>query len=144
MLKINRKVSHFQNIYYILTTKISDSFFLLPADKLQDREKLFEGGTNNDDLKPRLRKPEEIMATYRKTEVMLSWLTFPSFKTIDFNVLNILINAWFQDAASVAAQARNKLMERHEKLEVEICLISSCQLALHNFYIEILLLLIPY
>ncbi|KAL5162025.1 hypothetical protein HKD37_07G019211 [Glycine soja] len=58
-------------------------------DKLQDREKLFEGGTNNDDLKPRLRKPEEIMATYRKTE----------------------------DAASVAAQARNKLMERHEKLE---------------------------
>ncbi|KAH1199342.1 Syntaxin-binding protein 5 [Glycine max] len=58
-------------------------------DKLQDREKLFEGGTNNDDIKPRLRTPEEIMATYRKTG----------------------------DAASVAAQARNKLMERQEKLE---------------------------
>ncbi|KAK7339895.1 hypothetical protein VNO77_20581 [Canavalia gladiata] len=58
-------------------------------DKLQDREKLFEGGTNNDDIKPRLRTPEEIMATYRKTG----------------------------DASSVAAQARNKLMERQEKLE---------------------------
>ncbi|KAL2958014.1 hypothetical protein AAZX31_18G183100 [Glycine max] len=61
----------------------------LDIDKLQDREKLFEGGTNNDDIKPRLRTPEEIMATYRKTG----------------------------DAASVAAQARNKLMERQEKLE---------------------------
>lgn len=87
MLKINRKVNHFQNIYHILTTKISDSFFLLPADKLQDREKLFEGGTNNDDIKPRLRTPEEIMATYRKTGVMLSWLSFLSFNTIDFDVL---------------------------------------------------------
>ncbi|XP_020235711.1 uncharacterized protein LOC109815404 isoform X2 [Cajanus cajan] len=59
-------------------------------DKLhQDREKLFEGGTNNDDIKPRLRTPEEIMATYRKTG----------------------------DASSVAAQAKNKLMERQEKLE---------------------------
>ncbi|KAK7395097.1 hypothetical protein VNO78_15639 [Psophocarpus tetragonolobus] len=58
-------------------------------DKLQDREKLFEGGTNNDDIKPRLRTPEEIMVTYRKTG----------------------------DAASVAAQTRNKLMERQEKLE---------------------------
>ncbi|RDY11218.1 Syntaxin-binding protein 5, partial [Mucuna pruriens] len=59
-------------------------------DKLQqDREKLFEGGTNTDDIKPRLRTPEEIMATYRKTG----------------------------DASSVAAHARNKLMERQEKLE---------------------------
>ncbi|TKY65816.1 Syntaxin-binding protein 5 [Spatholobus suberectus] len=57
-------------------------------DKL-DREKLFEGGTNNDDIKPRLRTPEEIMATYRKTG----------------------------DASSAAAHARNKLMERQEKLE---------------------------
>ncbi|XP_027349377.1 uncharacterized protein LOC113860986 isoform X2 [Abrus precatorius] len=58
-------------------------------DKLRDREKLFEGGTNNDDIKPRVRTPEEIMATYRKTG----------------------------DASSVAAHARNKLMERQEKLE---------------------------
>ncbi|KAK8466459.1 hypothetical protein PHAVU_008G098000 [Phaseolus vulgaris] len=58
-------------------------------DKLRDREKLFEGGTNKDDVKPRLRTPEEIMAAYRKTG----------------------------DASSAAAQARNKLMERQEKLE---------------------------
>ncbi|KAF7825527.1 Syntaxin-binding protein 5 [Senna tora] len=57
-------------------------------DKLTDREKLFQGGTN-DDVKPRLRTPEEIIATYRKTG----------------------------DASSAAAQARNKLMERQEKLE---------------------------
>ncbi|WJX82145.1 hypothetical protein P8452_64941 [Trifolium repens] len=58
-------------------------------DKLQnDRDKLFHGGTN-DDVKPRVRTPEEIMAAYRKTG----------------------------DAASVAAQTRNKLMERQEKLE---------------------------
>ncbi|KAK7373911.1 hypothetical protein VNO80_07331 [Phaseolus coccineus] len=58
-------------------------------DKLRDREKLFEGGTNKDDVKPRLRTPEEIMAAYRKTG----------------------------DASSAAAKARNKLMERQEKLE---------------------------
>lgn len=58
-------------------------------DKSQsDREKLFQGGTN-DDVKPRVRTPEEIMAAYRKTG----------------------------DAASVASQTRNKLMERQEKLE---------------------------
>ncbi|XP_054783752.1 uncharacterized protein LOC129290785 isoform X2 [Prosopis cineraria] len=57
-------------------------------DKLTDRDKLLQGGTN-DDIKPRMRTPEEIRATYRKTE----------------------------DAASAASQARNKLMERQEKLE---------------------------
>ncbi|XP_058761940.1 uncharacterized protein LOC131635341 [Vicia villosa] len=58
-------------------------------DKLQnDREKLFQGGTN-EDVKPKIRTAEEIMAAYRKTG----------------------------DAASTAAQARNKLMERQEKLE---------------------------
>ncbi|KAI5429454.1 hypothetical protein KIW84_034161 [Lathyrus oleraceus] len=58
-------------------------------DKLQnDREKLFHGGSN-DDVKPKIRTAEEIMAAYRKTG----------------------------DAASTAAQARNKLMERQEKLE---------------------------
>lgn len=76
-------------MHHTLTTKISNSFFLLHADKLRDREKLFEGATNKDDVKPRLRTPEEIMAAYRKTG----------------------------DASSAAAQARNKLMERQEKLE---------------------------
>ncbi|KAJ4704421.1 Transducin family protein / WD-40 repeat family protein, putative isoform 5 [Melia azedarach] len=42
-----------------------------------------------DDTKPRLRTREEIIAKYRKTE----------------------------DASSVAANARNKLLERQEKLE---------------------------
>lgn len=58
-------------------------------DKLQDREKLFQGGTD-DDVKPKVRTAEEIRAAYRKTG----------------------------DASSAASQARNKLMERQEKLEV--------------------------
>ncbi|KAE9618160.1 putative transcription factor WD40-like family [Lupinus albus] len=57
-------------------------------DKLSDREKLFQGGTK-DDVTPRVRTREEILATYRKTG----------------------------DAASVAADAKNKLLERQEKLE---------------------------
>ncbi|BBH06284.1 transducin family protein / WD-40 repeat family protein [Prunus dulcis] len=52
-----------------------------------EREKLFQGGTG--DTKPRLRTAEEIRAKYRKAE----------------------------DASSVASQAKNKLMERGEKLE---------------------------
>jgi len=59
-------------MYHILHAKISDSFLIFPADKLRDREKLFEGGTTKDDVKPRLRTPEEIMAAYRKTGVILS------------------------------------------------------------------------
>ncbi|XP_060674282.1 uncharacterized protein LOC107430890 isoform X2 [Ziziphus jujuba] len=55
--------------------------------KESERERLFEGGT--DDIKPRLRTPQEIMAKYRKAG----------------------------DASAAAAQARNKLMERQEKLE---------------------------
>ncbi|KAL0309977.1 UNVERIFIED_CONTAM: hypothetical protein Sradi_5940000 [Sesamum radiatum] len=51
-----------------------------------EREKLFDDG---DDVKPRLRTREEIIATYRKAG----------------------------DASSVAGQARNKLLERQEKLE---------------------------
>ncbi|XP_019450333.1 PREDICTED: uncharacterized protein LOC109352642 isoform X2 [Lupinus angustifolius] len=57
-------------------------------DKLSDREKLFQGGTK-DDITPRVRTREEILATYKKTG----------------------------DAASVAADAKNKLLERQEKLE---------------------------
>ncbi|KAK4396111.1 Syntaxin-binding protein 5 [Sesamum angolense] len=51
-----------------------------------EREKLLDDG---DDVKPRLRTREEIIATYRKAG----------------------------DASSVAGQARNKLLERQEKLE---------------------------
>ncbi|CAL0302627.1 unnamed protein product [Lupinus luteus] len=57
-------------------------------DKLSDREKLLQGGTK-DDITPRVRTREEILATYKKTG----------------------------DAASVAADAKNKLLERQEKLE---------------------------
>ncbi|GMN40348.1 hypothetical protein TIFTF001_009573 [Ficus carica] len=56
-------------------------------EKGSERERLFEGGS--DDVKPRLRTPEEIMAAYGKA----------------------------RDASSVAANARNKLAERGEKLE---------------------------
>ncbi|KAM1597810.1 hypothetical protein EV1_032583 [Malus domestica] len=52
-----------------------------------EREKLFQGGTG--DTKPRVRTAEEIRAKYRKTE----------------------------GASSAASEARNKLMERQEKLE---------------------------
>ncbi|XP_024981859.1 uncharacterized protein LOC112518409 isoform X1 [Cynara cardunculus var. scolymus] len=55
--------------------------------KRTDREKLFDG--DNSDVTPRLRTREEIIATYRKAG----------------------------DASSVAGQARNKLLERQEKLE---------------------------
>ncbi|KAK9159096.1 hypothetical protein Scep_005670 [Stephania cephalantha] len=53
----------------------------------KEREKLFEGA--NEDLKPRLRTPEEIIAKYRKAG----------------------------DASAVAAHARDKLVQRQEKLE---------------------------
>ncbi|KAA8534064.1 hypothetical protein F0562_031743 [Nyssa sinensis] len=56
-------------------------------DKETEREKLFEGGST--DTKPRLRTPEEIRAKYRKTE----------------------------DASAAAAHARDRLLERQEKLE---------------------------
>jgi len=75
-VKNKQKGKLFQNLYHILTTKISNSFFLLLANKLQsDREKLFQGGTN-DDVKPRVRTPEEIMVAYRKTGVMLNCPSF--------------------------------------------------------------------
>ncbi|XP_027176060.1 uncharacterized protein LOC113775402 isoform X3 [Coffea eugenioides] len=53
----------------------------------KDREKLFN--EDSSDMKPRLRTREEILATYRKAG----------------------------DASSVAGQARNKLLERQEKLQ---------------------------
>ncbi|KAK3019018.1 hypothetical protein RJ639_003626, partial [Escallonia herrerae] len=56
-------------------------------EKRTERERLFGG--EGDDEKPRLRTREEIIATYRKAG----------------------------DASSVAGQARNKLLERQEKLE---------------------------
>ncbi|GAB4827611.1 hypothetical protein Ancab_034494 [Ancistrocladus abbreviatus] len=56
-------------------------------DKQKEREALFEGATT--ELKPKQRTIEEIKAKYRKPE----------------------------DASAAAAQARNKLLERQEKLE---------------------------
>ncbi|XP_059627965.1 uncharacterized protein LOC132270778 isoform X2 [Cornus florida] len=56
-------------------------------DEETKREKLFEGGT--EDAKPKLRTPEEIMAKYRSPE----------------------------DANAAAARARDRLVERQEKLE---------------------------
>ncbi|PSS34691.1 Syntaxin-binding protein 5-like [Actinidia chinensis var. chinensis] len=56
-------------------------------EKGSEREKLLDGA--GAEITPRLRTPEEIMATYRKAG----------------------------DASSVAGQARNKLLERQEKLE---------------------------
>ncbi|KAF8397271.1 hypothetical protein HHK36_016182 [Tetracentron sinense] len=57
------------------------------ADKETEREKLFQGATV--ETKPRLRKPEEIMAKYRKAG----------------------------DASAAAAHAKDKLVQRQEKLE---------------------------
>ncbi|XP_030925506.1 uncharacterized protein LOC115952465 isoform X1 [Quercus lobata] len=65
----------------------SHDFQNIKTEKGTERERLFQGGT--DDTKPRLRTPEEIMATYRKAG----------------------------DASSVAAHARDKLAQRQEKLE---------------------------
>ncbi|KAF9596445.1 hypothetical protein IFM89_011274 [Coptis chinensis] len=57
------------------------------SDKKSEREKLFEDATM--DMKPRLRTQDEIIAKYRKAG----------------------------DASAVAAQARDKLLQRQEKLE---------------------------
>ncbi|KAL5975023.1 hypothetical protein ACLOJK_031699 [Asimina triloba] len=57
------------------------------TDEETEREKLFHGATS--DMKPRLRTAEEIRAQYRKTG----------------------------DAASAAADAKDKLLQRQEKLE---------------------------
>ncbi|CAK9173543.1 unnamed protein product [Ilex paraguariensis] len=57
------------------------------TDKEKERERLFEGGST--DTKPKLRTREEIIAKYRKAG----------------------------DTSSVAAHARDKLVERQEKLE---------------------------
>ncbi|XP_052172342.1 uncharacterized protein LOC127788266 isoform X2 [Diospyros lotus] len=56
-------------------------------EKGGEREQLLDGASA--DIKPRIRTPEEIMATYRKSG----------------------------DASSVAGETRNKLLERQEKLE---------------------------
>ncbi|XP_065853138.1 uncharacterized protein [Euphorbia lathyris] len=61
-----------------------------PAEKKNEREQLLGKADN---IKPRKRNPEEIIAQYRKAGVMPL------------------------DASSVAAHARNKLVERQEKLE---------------------------
>ncbi|KAI4372923.1 hypothetical protein MLD38_011103 [Melastoma candidum] len=58
-------------------------------DERSDRERLFEGA--NADMQPRMRTREEIIAKYRKTGA--------------------------KDASAAALQAKNKLMERGEKLE---------------------------
>ena len=132
-VKNKQKGKLIQNLYHILTTKISNSFFLLLANKLQsDREKLFQGGTN-DDVKPRVRTPEEIMVAYSKTGVMLNCpsFLFSLFILYCFQWAKYITIVWFQDAASVASQTRNKLMERQEKLEVDIFLtyisLETCQ-----------------
>lgn len=48
-----------------------------------ERERLFQGGT--DDTKPRLRTPEEIMATYRKAGV-ISYDGFSLTSTVFHNL----------------------------------------------------------
>ncbi|KAL5550468.1 hypothetical protein UlMin_000644 [Ulmus minor] len=57
--------------------------------KGSERERLLEGGSGADDVEPRVRTPQEIMAAYGKAK----------------------------GASAVASQARNKLVERGEKLE---------------------------
>lgn len=59
------------------------------ADKGTDREKLFQGGTSSTVTEPRMRTAEEIKAKYRKTV----------------------------DASGAASEAKDKLLERGEKLE---------------------------
>ncbi|KAL8517245.1 hypothetical protein ACS0TY_015467 [Phlomoides rotata] len=71
-----------------LASKLSHELDNKDKGKKSDREKLLEDGA---EIKPRIRTREEIIAKYRKTEL--------------------------QDASSAAGQAKNKLMERQEKLE---------------------------
>lgn len=76
--------------------------------------------SEGDDAKPRLRTREEIIAKYRKAGVVIfvGVRTF-SFPTVSNKCSHCLFNHYiFQDASSAAGEARNKLLERQEKLEV--------------------------
>ncbi|XP_050381302.1 uncharacterized protein LOC126798390 isoform X2 [Argentina anserina] len=72
---------------YVASTSTSHDVDDKKREGDSERDRLFQGGTG--DTKPRVRTAEEIKAKYRKAE----------------------------DASSVASQARNKLMERGQKLE---------------------------
>ena len=90
----------------------------LCADKKPERKKLFEGGTS--EAKPRQRTVEEIKAKYRKVRQkidvyyycllchLIRFLTWPFVQD----------NSAATSAAAAASQAKDKLLERQEKLEV--------------------------
>ncbi|KAL5720947.1 hypothetical protein ACHQM5_013568 [Ranunculus cassubicifolius] len=68
--------------------EIDDPVQVTPIDKKAEREKLLQGATPVD-IKPKLRNADEVKAKYRKTG----------------------------DASAAASQARDKLVQRQEKLE---------------------------
>ncbi|KAL6520905.1 hypothetical protein OROGR_017474 [Orobanche gracilis] len=74
-----------------LTSTSSHAVEIKDEDKKNERKQLLDDGA---EIKPRIKTKEEIIAKYR--------------------------NVGFQDASSAAGQARNKLLERQEKLERRI------------------------
>lgn len=84
---INLNIDDIQIDDFVTVSSSSDKIKNDGKEKINERERLFEGA--NTDTKPKLRTPEEIRAKYKGAE----------------------------DAAAAAARARDRLVERQEKLE---------------------------
>ncbi|KAH9614630.1 hypothetical protein KSS87_008334, partial [Heliosperma pusillum] len=83
------------------------------------KDSLFEG--KHMDMKPKTRTPEEIMAAYRGAEPPLTLLSELSVLKEDKIVPDwCILNDFYQYASAAAERAKNKLLERQEKLEVEV------------------------
>jgi syntaxin-binding protein 5 len=80
----------------------------------EEREKLFEGST--DTGKPRMRTPQEILTKYKFGGVIN--VTNVAQSVMVCRVWELNVDPLLQDAAAAAAHAKDKLMQRQEKLEV--------------------------
>jgi hypothetical protein len=78
----------------------------------EERAKLFEGSSDSD--KPRMRTPQEILTKYKFGGVISFALQF----VVMFPCMQAKLGP-LQDAAAAAAHAKEKLMQRQERLEVQ-------------------------
>lgn len=95
----------------------TSSYTKQKEEKKTDRERLFDG----DNAEPRIRTREEIIAKYRKNAGVIAAVNIQNKnKNLLFEGFtnHVILIFFFQDASSIAGEARNKLLERQEKLEV--------------------------
>lgn len=117
--KIAKEVTYIKLIF--CTFRIHNNKYFPVYIAGTEREKLLD--SVGDDAKPRPRTREEIIAKYRKTGVVIFVIFMISHSELYLiNVLIVIFNPIYifqvQDASSAAGQARDKLLERQEKLEV--------------------------